>query len=129
MIKPFLEEIKSSLENRGMGSIFLSNDVRVYWNDQGNTLFGALPVDLGVSPTILQLIKLVDQVMEKFDLEKFYVPPDPHVSLVYGIGHPNDIVRGPTTIGTIDMPDDDLENLRIDYTQIHIRIGKDVFQI
>jgi hypothetical protein len=125
-----MDELRGVLKGHCEGTIFLSNDVRAYWNDQGNTVFGALPVDIMISPAVGRLITLVDGVMSKYGLEIFYQPPDPHVSLVYSVREGgDDKPTKPATVGSVEMPDDHLDRLRIDYSKIHVRIGKEIYEI
>lgn len=105
---------------------FLLPEVRLYSNESGDTCFGAVPVDLSISPSVLSLIKTIDSIFSAFDLSAFYVPSSPHVSLACVSLSEN--LSG-ELIYPLTCSDEQLDELKVDIDCISIRIGKDVHRI
>jgi len=126
MIRSFSDDIRTAMKSRD-GTVFLSNEIRVYWNEQGNTAFVGIPVDLTVSPIIRKHIHDVDHVFEKYGLEKFHDPPDPHVSLFWSLGTR---LEGPSVANiSSPIPESILDDMRVDYDGIKIKIGTEIFSV
>lgn len=132
MIGAFLERITSAFKaNIQPGVLFLKPEFRVYLNDSRDTAFLAVPVDLEISPKCLELIALTDRVFEEFDLSKFYANPSPHVSLgcvANRDGFPG-ISENSMFLNTIDIPPEDLDDFRVEFSQITVFVGKTVHRI
>lgn len=123
MIDGFVSKLRASFSNSSVTSFFISPEIVFYTNESRDTCFAALPIDTGVSPVVLNMIKQVDVIMEDFDLDVFYDPPSPHVSLV---SCPARVAVPEST----QLPaHTNLNDLRIDVDAICIKIGKDIVRI
>ena len=130
MIEPFLDKLTRALSTEKSTLYYLSSSLRFYLNENRNTAFIGLPVDLGVSPRVLSLIDAVSAVFQSFDLEGYYADANPHISLascanLAGFDWPTQTVEGPK----LDLDEDELADLRIDVSHVCVEIGNSLHRI
>ena len=132
MIGAFLDRITSVFKAHiDRGVLFLKPEFRVYLNESRDTAFLAVPVDLDISPKCLELIALTDKVLEDFDLPNYYANPSPHVSLgcvANSDGFPG-IPESSMFLDTINIPPEDLDDFRVEFSQITVFVGRTVHRI
>jgi hypothetical protein len=127
MIDLFVKRIIEAFKSQEQVFIFLKRELKIYLNDNKNTAFISVPVDLGRSPVCIDLIRKVDSVLDKFDLPCYYENPSPHVSLACSCRTNGFEEFEPIqTVGGLDSV---LNDLRIDVTQISVFIGKQIYRI
>jgi hypothetical protein len=130
MIQSFLEKLTQAFSAQEEVTLYFRPELTRYLNDNRNTAFAAVPVDLEVSPQCLRLINIVDSVLSQFDLPVYYPDPSPHVSLgcvanEQGFGDHSPIY----TLCPLEVPHDELENFRVDVTSVCVTIGNQVHRI
>jgi hypothetical protein len=128
MIDLFIRRISSAFKNVEQVAIFLKPEMKMYLNDNKNTAFIAVPVDVDRSPVCIELIQKVDSVLEKFDLPVYYENPSPHVSLArtcrasgYEEFEPIETL--------LKFDESQSEELRIDVCTLSVFIGKQIYRI
>ena len=130
MIDRFLQRLSEALTKRNKTIIFLAEGYKGYLNDSSNTCFIAIPVNIELSPVIIDLIESVNHVFQEFDLECFYDDPSPHVSLACcsnesGFKFPSIL----TLDDPLPLSDEELEDLFIPVEIISVSVGREVFSI
>lgn len=133
LIDSFLSDVTNSIGTgfRGLNTLFLSPVVTTYSNSDGTHKYFGIPVDLDASPRCLDLIRVIDVVYSKYGLESYFSEASPHVSVCF---HKPAIEVSPSSIlGQVEVDTDQLditlEELRIDFTAIHIQIGNSIHAI
>ena len=132
LIEPFLAAMHAAVSSITATSLFLWDRLHFYLNESGDSCFAAIPVDLSLSPHILDIIRRVDLVMGEFDLPLFYKNPSPHVSLVCGVGREGERFASSMQTEGPRLPlaePQDLDELRVDVSEVRVRIGKEVDRI
>ena len=109
--------------------IYLSDTLRLYLNDEGNTAFVGFPVDTTSSTLVMGLLGQINGVLREFDLQPFYDPPDPHVSVAFttdvNVVH---CVRQLSRhdVGRAKLSESQIDRFRIDLDSIHFRVGNTI---
>jgi hypothetical protein len=130
MISRFLVRSREVLSQKRKTILFLMERYKIYLNDLSNTCFIGIPVNVDISPTVLDLIKSIDSVLEEFDLPVYYENPSPHVSLACcsnerGFEIPADM----TLEEPLPLSGEEIEELFIHVDNIRVCVGKETFTI
>ena len=133
MIAAFLRTITDEFRDQRQTTVYLKPELRMYLNDNQNTSFVSVPVDLDISPNCLQLIRRVDDVFQRFDLPCYYDNPSPHVTLGCAVirtsGNKNfDCIEPLCSLDGI-FSEDELVDLRVDVSRVSVFIGKNIHRI
>ena len=125
----FLARLCESIQLESDSCVYLSNIVRLYTNDEGNTAFVGIPVDASISPYVCRIIRRIDTVLSEFGLPKFYDNPDPHITIAYttdvdAVKRLRD--KSGQDFGCLDLSEEEADRFRICADRIHIKIGNQI---
>jgi hypothetical protein len=130
MLNSFLDQLKAALSGVKSTIFYLSGRFRIYLNDNKNTAFIGLPVDTALSPSVLDLIKRVDEIFRNFDMDVFYDDPSPHCSLAFcanETGFASELAYH--VIEPLRIPEEELDEFRIDVESVCVVIGNTLHTI
>ncbi|KAM6972928.1 U6 snRNA phosphodiesterase 1 [Aplochiton taeniatus] len=126
-IQPFTQLLKKSVEGCSR-FVCSAQRLRVYANAEKTRTFLGMEVTTG-QVHLLELMKLVDEVMVEFSLDTFYKNPSFHVSLAWCIGDFSEQLQ--KCLQQLQHLVDDHEDgafwLELDCRELHCRAGNKAF--
>ncbi|XP_055048709.2 U6 snRNA phosphodiesterase 1 isoform X1 [Misgurnus anguillicaudatus] len=127
-IQPFIQSIRTSL-TQFRRFFCLADTLRVYCNAEKTRTFLGMEISTG-KPQLLELIKIVDQTMNEFNLSTFYKDPSFHVSLAWCVGDQTERLKRECLSelqGLVDRHEDGPFHIPLNCKEVRCKSGNKVF--
>lgn len=128
-IQPFIQSIRTGL-TQFQKFFCLADKLRVYCNAEKTRTFLGMEISTGKTQ-LLELIKIVDQTMNEFNLCTFYKDPSFHVSLAWCVGDQTERLKRiclSEVQGLVDRHEDGPFHIRLNCRELRCKSGNKVFQ-
>ncbi|KAA0724526.1 U6 snRNA phosphodiesterase [Triplophysa tibetana] len=128
-IQPFVQSIRTGL-TPFQKFFCMADKLRVYCNAEKTRTFLGMEISIGKTQ-LLELIKIVDQTMNEFNLNTFYKDPSFHVSLAWCVGDHTERLKRTCLSelqGFVDRHEDGPFHIQLNCSEVRCKSGNKVFQ-
>ncbi|KAF7707622.1 U6 snRNA phosphodiesterase isoform X1 [Silurus meridionalis] len=127
-IQPFVQALRSALATC-MGFVCLADKLKVYSNQEKTRTFLGMEISTG-NMQLLEVVKRVDAVMEKFNLSTYYEDPSFHLSLAWCVGDFTEKLQNtclPELQSLVDGHEDGPFQIRLNCKELRCKSGNKFF--